>query len=296
MKTFPFIKIEAKKYPTVIMGEDNFSGWFSKGKFRSEKERAKRYKETIETAYSLGVRGFSISPQKTLIKVLSKFKRKHKDIVCIANHHWQSNYYIGKESLWTKNNLERLGATEDKKIRVKKDKVWLNKTKAKPFSEEEIKNINLNENEYKKQLKKFKKFCDFCLVGNIGRSALLTLGREDIIKREIELARAYNFVPIGMCEGGGLAIEKMKKLNVSSYWVWINYKNAFPNLNYTLNKIKKSKKPITAYKIFEGGKSFNLKKSISFLKKIKQIKSIIVGVENKKQAQETFKNLLLTFA
>ena len=76
-----FIKIEGKNYPTVIMGEDVFTGWFKKGKFKTEKQRAKAYKATIEEAYRQGVRGFSISPQKTLVKVLKTFKKKHPGMV-----------------------------------------------------------------------------------------------------------------------------------------------------------------------------------------------------------------------
>ncbi|MBU1112007.1 MAG: hypothetical protein KJ896_04460, partial [Nanoarchaeota archaeon] len=73
MDNFKFITIENKNYPSVIMGEDHFTGWFSKcPKFDSEEERAKAYRECLETAYSLGVRGFSMSPHDTLILVLKK--------------------------------------------------------------------------------------------------------------------------------------------------------------------------------------------------------------------------------
>ena len=54
MKEFPFIEIENKKYPTVIMGEDHFTGWFKKcRKYDSEEERENAYRETLEIAYSL---------------------------------------------------------------------------------------------------------------------------------------------------------------------------------------------------------------------------------------------------
>ena len=113
MKEFPFIKIENKKYPTVIMGEDHFTGWFKKcRKYDSEEEREISYRQTVETAYSLGVRGFSMSPHPTLIKVLKEFKKEHPEIICISNPHWQTNYYLGDKSLWLPENLERLGASE----------------------------------------------------------------------------------------------------------------------------------------------------------------------------------------
>ena len=294
MKVFPFIKIENKKYPTVIMGEDHFTGWFKKcKKYNSEKERGKEYQETLETAYSLGVRGFSMSPHSTLIKVLKDFKQKHPGIVCISNHHWHTNYYLGNKSLWLGKNLERVGASEafyyDKDLI--KDSDWFkNADVKKRFSKKEINSFRLDEEEYKQQLDKFS-FCDFSLVGNLGRSALINLGREDILKREIELVKEKGLVPIGMCEGGGLALTKYEKMNVAGTWIWINKHEACPNLDYTLKIIKKSKKPITAYRVFASPDGFNLEKSISFIKSIKKIKSVVVGVNGKEQAKETFSGL-----
>lgn len=276
------------------MGEDKFTGWFDKKLFKSEEQREKGYRETLETAYNLGVRGFSMSPQPTLIKILKQFKKKYPEIVCISNHHWQTHYYIGKESLWTKENLERLRATEKNILdqNLIKDCDWFKDINIdKKFSEKEIKLFRLNEREYEQQLKEFGEFCDFCLVGNLGSSTLILLGRDDIVKKEIELARKEGFIPIGICEGGGLALPKIEKLDVAGTWVWINRYFACPNLDYTLNVIKKSKKPITAYRIFDSPKGFNLDESIKFIKGVSQIKSMLVGVENKEQAKETFGKL-----
>ena len=131
------------------------------------------------------------------MKVLKTFKKKHTGIVCIANAHWKNHYYYGKKSLW--NYVKKINKLYPKKIR-------------------------LDEKEYKNNLRRFK-FCDFWLVGNFGRSALLKL-RKDIVEKEIELARKTGFIPIGICEAGD-AIGKVK-LNV--YWTWINKAQAFPNL------------------------------------------------------------------
>ncbi|MBT4651807.1 hypothetical protein HOC13_04790 [Candidatus Woesearchaeota archaeon] len=294
MKEFPFIEIENKKYPTVIMGEDHFTGWFKKcRKYDSEEERENAYRETLEIAYSLGVRGFSMSPHSTLIKVLKEFKKKHPEIVCISNHHWHTNYYLGDKSLWLGENLERLGASEafyyDEEII--KDSSWFKDANIeKRFSKEEINSFRLDEEEYQQQLAKFS-FCDFSLVGNLGRSALINLGREDIVKREIELVREKGSIPIGLCEGGGLALLKYEKMEVAGTWIWINRHEACPNLDYALKMIKKAKKPITAYRVFASPEGFNLEKSISFIKNVEQIKSIVVGIDSKEQAEETFSKL-----
>jgi len=293
MRQFPTIDIEGKKYPSVIMGEDRFTGWFGKKLFSTEKQRAEGYRASLDTAYSCGVRGFSISPHDTLVSVLKEFKAIHPDIICISNHHWHTNYYLGNKSLWLKENIERLGASEayyyDKKLI--KDSEWFKDIDVKnKFSKEDIGSFRLDEEEYLRQLDKFS-FCDFFLVGNLGRSALVLLGRDDIVRREIELVRQKGRVPVGMCEGGCLVLPKMEKMDVACTWIWINKHTACPNLDYALKVIKKSKKPITAYKVFSGPKGFNFEESIKFIESVPLIKSIVVGVENSVQAKETFSKL-----
>ncbi len=294
MNPFPFIKIENKNYPTVIMGEDHFTGWFKKcKKYNSEKERENEYKETLETAYSKGVRGFSMSPHTTLIKVLKEFKEKHPEIVCISNHHWGTHYYIGEESLWGKKNQMKLGNFAASKIdkSVRDECHWFDNVDLKnTFSKEEIKTFRLDEKEYFSKLKQFK-FCDFFLVGNLGISSLILHKREDIIEKEIELVRKAGFIPLLMAEGGGLALPSVERLNVAGSWVCINRSYAFPNHKEAIKAINGSSKPITAYKILTSSEGFNLKKSISFIKKIKGIKSIVIGVDGKEQAEENFSGL-----
>ncbi|MBT3721142.1 hypothetical protein HN789_02120 [archaeon] len=295
MKNFPFIQIEEKNYPTIIMGEDHFTGWFSKcKKYSSEKKREKEYFETISTAYELGVRGFSMSPHPTLIKILKDFKKSHPDIICISNHHWHSHYFFKDELLYKEKNIERLRASEafyyGPSI-INKCKWFQDINTKKRFSKAEIESFRLDENKYNFQLDLFESFCDFFLVGNLCASALINLGRQDIVKKEIELIRQRNFIPLGMCEGGGLSLLSFEKLNVAGNWIWINKDFSCPSVDYTLDKIKESNKPLTAYKAFSLDKGFNLNKSMSFLKNIKQIKSVVVGVKNKQEAKETFSKL-----
>jgi hypothetical protein len=171
MRTFPHIILDGKAYPTVIMGEDNFTGWFGKGIFASEKERANKYRRALSAAYMQGVRGFSISPQQTLVRVLKTFKRNHPSIICIANPHWQRHYRLGRESLWMPQNLERLRASVNARLKPSmRNNYRLKNIREKPFTAKDVKNINLNEKEYRKSLATFA-FCDFILVGNIGISA-----------------------------------------------------------------------------------------------------------------------------
>jgi hypothetical protein len=294
MKAFPFIKIENKKYPTVIMGEDHFTGWFKKCKqYNSEKERETSYRQTLETAYSYGVRRFSMSPHTILIKVLKKFKKEHPEIVCISNHHWNSHYYINDELLWSMKNMKKLSNFAASKINLKmrNNCNWFNDISNEFFSSKEIKQFRLDDKEYVSELDKFKDFCDFGLVGNLGISSLILHKRVDIIEKEIQHARKAGIIPLLMCEGGGLALPTAEKIDVGGSWLCVNRSYVFPNFDSALKEIKKSTKTITAYKILTSTEEFNLEKSISFIKNIKQISSIVIGVDGKEQAKETFSRL-----
>lgn len=289
---FPFIKIENKNYPSIIMGEDRFTGWFYKNEttYKTEELRAKSYYESINIAYQSGVRGFSMSPHQTLIEVLNNFKKESPDIVCIANPHFQKNYYLENESLWSSNNSGRLIATIfNHYSKELKNINWFSGIENyQPFTEEEISKISLNISEYSNNLNIFNQFCDFSLIGNLHRSALLLLDRQDLVIKESELVRKAGMTPILMCEAGKLAIEKGKDIDCGGYWVMMNEELGVPNINELVQYLKKINKPITAYRAFTRSDGFNPTETIKFFNKIDEVKSLVVGVENKSQAKETF--------
>lgn len=289
---FPFIKIEDKKYPSIIMGEDHFTGWFSKckEKYLTEDSRADSYLKTLNIAYKLGVRGFAISPHQTLIKVLNNFKKEHSDIVCIANPHYQQNYYLNNQSLWTRDNLNRLAATIFTRYSKElKNTNWLGLLEnPKPFSSDEISKISLNTLEYSNNLNIFNQFCDFSLIGNLHRSVLLFLDRQDLVIKESQLVRQSGMIPILMCEAGALALEKSKDIDCGGYWIMMNEDFGVPSIKKLIQYTKKINKPITAYKAFTRSDGFNPQKTINFFNKITQVKSLVVGVGNTSQAEETF--------
>jgi hypothetical protein len=282
---FRNIEIEGKKYPTVIMGEDKFTGWFGKDIFSSEPDRAKAYRTTIQAAYDKGVRGFSMSPHETLISILKEFKKEHPDIICIANPHWKSHYYIGEESLWLPDNLKRLRASIAKRHPELAAHEWFRDLTG-AFSDKEIAEIRLDVEEHKERLKRFS-FCDFCLVGNLGPGALILLDRQDIINEEITHVRDAGMVPIGMCEAT-ITIPEMEKLDIAATWTWINRDFSCPDTTTALKIIEEAKKTITAYRVLSSPKGFDLEGSIRFIKDIKNIQSMVIGVQNPAQASETF--------
>lgn len=297
IKMFHSIQIENKSYPTIIMGEDHFGGWFSKSgaDYYDEEMRAMSYFDSISIAYQNGVRGFSVSPYKTIMKVLSDFKLQHPDIVCIANPHYKKNYYIGTESLWTSENLGRLTSTifqhlddpETKKLFWFKDVASFV-----PFSESEIKSFRLDEVEYANNLAEFSGFCDFSLIGNLHRSVLLLLGRQDLVKKESELVRQSKMIPILMCEAAAAALGKSKDIDCAGYWIYMNEDFGFPNIDKLITYLKNINKPVTAYKAFTRKDGFNIEKTLNFFKNIPSIKSLVVGIENPVQAEETFGKIL----
>lgn len=293
---FPCIEIEGSKYPTVILGEDHFTGWFSKSRYKnsSDNKRVKSYKKTIKTAYALGVRGFSMSPHDSLIKALKEFKEKHPDIVCISNPHFGKNYYLERESLWSTKNFNRLTATIYKKLGTHKldNPTWFkNADRYKPFSNKEIDSFWLNINEYSKSLNVFGKFCNFSLIGNLHRSALLLLGRKDLVKKESELVRDYKMIPLLFCEAGVAALEKAKGIDCAGYWIYMNEEFAYPSVSKLTGYLKRVNKPVTAYKAFTRKGGFNVRKTVKFFGNIKQVKSLVVGIENASQAKDTFTSL-----
>lgn len=289
-------EIEGKKYPAIILGEDHFTGWFSKSRYKnsSDNKKVKSYKETIKIAYSLGVRGFTMSPHDSLIKVLKEFKEKHPDIVCISNPHFGKNYYLEKESLWSTKNWNRLTATIHKRLgKLKLEELtWFkNADIYKPFSNKEIDSFWLNANEYGKSLNIFGKFCDFSLIGNLHRSALLLLGRKDLIKKESELVRDYKMIPLLFCEAGVATLEKAKGIDCAGYWICMSEDFAYPSISKLTDYLKRVKKPVTAYKAFTRKEGFNVRKTVNFFSNIKQVKSLVVGIENASQAKDTFVSL-----
>jgi len=292
MVMFPFIKIENKNYPSIIMGEDRFTGWFYKNEtiYKTEELRAKAYYETINIAYQSGVRGFSMSPHQTLIEVLNNFKKEHPDIVCIANPHFQKNYYLENESLYSSNNSGRLIATIfNHYSKELKNINWFSGIENyQPFTKEEISKISLDISEYSNNLNIFNQFCDFSLIGNLHRSALLLLDRQDLVIKESELVRKAGMTPILMCEAGKLALEKGKDIDCGGYWVMMNEELGVPNISELIQYLKNINKPITAYRAFTRSDGFNPTKTINFFNKIDEVKSLVVGIENKSQAKETF--------
>lgn len=293
-RSFKNISVEGKPYPTVIMGEDNFTGWFGKGDYPTEAARATAYRGALDAAYAQGVRGFSMSPQATLLDTLRQFKKDHPDIIVIANPHWQSHYYVGDESLWTPLNRGRVLATVAAMLpeAVRAASALLRgKELPPPFSKEEIGRFRLDEQEFKAQLDRYKGLADFCIVGNLSFGALLYTGREDIIRREIVLARAAGMTPLGISEGGDASAPKLKRLDVAGVWMWANRTVQFPSPGNIAKAAGSAAPPATAFRIFEHPDKFDIAASLDFLLKIKKIAAIVVGVDNRDQATETFSKI-----
>lgn len=297
-RSFRNIAIEGKTYPTVIMGEDNFTGWFGKGDYPSEAARAAAYGEALSAAYAQGVRGFSMSPHPTLLAELRRFKKDHSDIIVIANPHWQSHYYIGDESLWTPRNRGRVLATVAAMLpeAVRAASALLQGKELPPrFSKEEIERFRLDEEEFKAQLGRYKGLADFSIVGNLSFGVLAYTGRQDIIEREIALVRAAGMIPLGISEGGDSSAAKLKGLDVAGLWMWANRTERFPAPGNVAGATRGAAVPVTAFRVFEHPDKFDVEASLEFLRKAGKVVSIVVGVDDKAQATETFSKIRAVF-
>ncbi len=293
-RSFKNISVEGKPYPTVIMGEDNFTGWFGKGDYPTQAARATAYRQALDAAYAQGVRGFSMSPHPTLLDTIRRFKQDHPDIIVIANPHWQSHYYVGDESLWTTRNRGRVLATVAAMLpeAVRAASALLRgKELPPPFSKDEIEQFRLDETEFKAQLERYKGLADFCVVGNLSFGVLAYTGREDIIRREIALVRAVGMIPLGISEGGDSSASKLKGLDVAGLWMWANRTEQFPSPGNVARAAGGAKMPVTAFRILEHSDKFDLAASLDFLSKIKKIAAIVVGVDDQAQATATFSKI-----
>lgn len=54
---FPNVTVEGRPYPSVILGEDSFTGWFKKNHYQSDVGYTQSYQKTLDVSYRLGVRG-----------------------------------------------------------------------------------------------------------------------------------------------------------------------------------------------------------------------------------------------
>jgi hypothetical protein len=287
------LNIEGHPYPSVLMGEDAFTGWFGKGRFPSESERAKRYCETLHAAYDYGVRGFAMSPHPALCSILANFKERHPDAVCVANPHWGSHYNLGKESLWAEKNLRRMLATvacklEPEDAARKPGGVFAGVDTRDCFGDMDFRRIILDPVEYARDIQAFRGFCDFCVVGNLPFGFLHFAGRMDIVEAEISFVRSTGMVPIGICEGGRRVLDAVRKLDVAGFWVWQNRTEVFPAMEGLGEALSHDRRPATAYRIFDHPTGFDLSASLGYVKSNMAISALLIGVGSLEHAHLTF--------
>lgn len=288
---FQDLTVENKAYPAVVMGEDSFTGWFGKGNFPNESDREIAYTAALDAAYRQGVRGYSMSPHPTLMKAIERFKGSHPDIRVIANPHFKSHYYVGDQSLWTPGNLSRLIATVAAKLPEvvrSASPIFKDADLSTRFSDAEIAQIRLDEKEYLERLDAFKKFSDFSIVGNLPFGFLAFIGRDDIIRRETALARSRGLVPLGISEGGGVSAKMLQGLDVAAVWMWANRTLQFPVPVDLPALLGGYGRPVTAFRVFEHPDGFDPAASLAFIRDNRKISSLVVGVDDKSQAAETF--------
>lgn len=288
---FQDLTVENKAYPAVVMGEDSFTGWFGKGNFPNESDREAAYTGALEAAYRQGVRGYSMSPHPTLMKAIASFKSSHPDIRVVANPHFKSHYYVGDQSLWSPANLSRLIATVAAKLPESvrsASPIFKDADLSTRFSDAEIAQIHLDEKEYLERLDAFKKFSDFTIVGNLPFGFLAFIGRDDIIRRETALARSRGLVPLGISEGGGVSAKMLQGLDVAAVWMWANRTLQFPVPVDLPALLGGYGRPVTAFRVFEHPDGFAPAASLAFIRDNRKISSLVVGVDDKSQAAETF--------
>jgi hypothetical protein len=295
-----FIKVEGKKYPTIILGGDRFLGWFGKPpEHIKDVITTEPYITSImEKCYQLGVRGFDMSVKKEVINSFKTIKKKHPDAVGIGNPNMDAGYELYGKPLCEFGH--RIIATymndffsKELKEKIKNlpldRKKWFEYPKGtKPLTQKEIDSITIDLDKYQKKLNPLKGVCDFILISECQLDCLSIFDRLDIHEKLIKLVRYNGFIPIGLSELTTISLPKYKKLDYAAYWTWVSKGFQFEDKKAALKEISNAGKPVTSFKSLSGGRLIDdIDGAIKFLKE-SGLSAVNLGVETEEQAEQTF--------
>jgi hypothetical protein len=101
--------------------------------------------------------------------------------------------------------------------------------------------------------------------------------------------------PLTISEGGERSADKLKSLGAAGMWVWANRTLQFPVPANLADLAAGAVLPLTAFRVFEHPDGFNLDASLAFIRDAAKIPSMVVGVDDKRQADETFAKIRAFF-
>lgn len=295
---FPFITIENKAYPTVIVGGDRFTGLFApprNSRLESVITTPKYISSVLDACYKSGFRGFDVSMSNNVITCFERLKEKHPESVGIGNPNWDCGVMLGNEPfrdsmprinkyLWEyvyseseKASVQRIGEHQRSRFSTETDST--------PLTAKEIGEIYLKADKYQANVDRIKDSCDFCLIGTVFGDWLPLLGRIDILEQMVGLVRESGLVPLSIHHFTSLVLGKLDDLDVAGHWTYVNNYWQLLSEEAALEAIHQSGKSITSFSALVSREEKEIEASLEYLFNRVKVDSVDFGVETPDEAR-----------
>lgn len=201
--------------------------------------------------------------------------------------------FTSREGFWPADRAARV--RDD--LRVNTCMVFGHDPDAKPFTDEEIAKIYLDEDAFCARLDELRS-SSFVMIGGTDADWLFTLGRHDLIERMAEIVRSRGQQPLLICHYASTVLPKADAINldVDGYFAPINRSWAWFSQEEARAAVLAAKKPVIAFMAFAcGGLSSSMEESARYLKDECGVSGILYGTTKPKNAENTARMLLDVF-
>ncbi len=133
----------------------------------------------------------------------------------------------------------------------------------------------------------------FLIVGGKYSDWLLALGRIDLLKEMVSMARKRGFIPIFSGQWSTFVLPKAKPLEVAAYAIPINQKGSLFDLAQACPMIKRFEKPIISLNpLAEGSLLKKSEEALSFLFNELKVYSAIIEVASQEEMGEVIRGVV----
>lgn len=293
------VQLEAKEYPSVIMGGDAFLDyWGEQGSV--ELGTAEGVLDVMTAAFEEGARGFDLSMNSHVLEAFRKLQEKvDGQAVGIANPNWRMPLMLRDTCLWDIRRrvvatiLARRLSTCSRDVRHHAPGVWADwfsdAGDALPLSKSDVVAWQLDEVKYASRLRSYRGITDFCLVGSDYGDWCCALDRVDLLERMVGCVRRAGLIPLAITHWPSLSLPYLDHLDVAGHWVMVSMDRQaiFPDEFRTA--VENTRKPVTAFQVLGHGRLVSqMREAFVFVEEAVRPASVVVGVCSPKQARESF--------
>jgi hypothetical protein len=251
----------------------------------------------MKFAHELGVRGFDVSMNKHVVNAFRSLKSSYPAAIGIGNPNWRCGIKLGETDLRDIGDVvaktlfkQKLSATQLREISEMPENRrirWFGTSEDSTIlSDEDVRNIYLDEVAYRKNLDILAGAVEFVLVGTDYADWLIPLNRVDILLRMIEIIREYGLVPISVSHWTSVTIPVLDQMNVAGHWIYLNKLEQLLSQNGAHNAIRTARKPITAFRVLAGTLLLqDMEDAFAYLKRL-GIQNVVLGAD----AEDTYKS------